>query len=172
MPQELPPYKEYVPQDIQNIVNKSIDEKNGIKFDKRKLPKSPEHLRKLHEGRAKHFAKQKELKELMPKVDRLQESIYAMAKNQDQEIEIKTKGPVNIKDARDHIIKKIWNKKDKIIEAKIDQATGLYYTSTDGKHVYTSKPDAAASEYLLNQLIGKPTESLEVKQITKLQVDF
>lgn len=64
------------------------------------------------------------------------------------------------------------NKKlEKLLDAQIDLATGLYYVTADGKHVYKQKPDGGRGEYLLNQLIGKPKESIEVKSIN-LKIDI
>ncbi len=64
------------------------------------------------------------------------------------------------------------NKKlEKLLDAQIDLATGLYYVTADGKHVYRKNPDGARGEYLLNQLIGKPKESIEVKTVT-LKLDL
>lgn len=73
--------------------------------------------------------------------------------------------------SREQSIKTIYKHKDKILEAQIAGAVGFYYESADGKHVYQRKPDLGTGEYLLNQLIGKPKESIEIKSVN-LRVDF
>lgn len=134
---------------------------------------SPELLAKMKAGREKYWEKQRKIDELTPEVDKLSKTIYAMAKDQkddDEElVPTKFKDPAQ---ARNDILRKIFKKKDKLIEAQIAAAIGIRYTAVDGKHVYTKLPNTAVGEYLLNQLIGKPTESLEVKQVTKILVDL
>ena len=66
---------------------------------------------------------------------------------------------------------RVGKKIDKILDAQIDLATGLYYVTADGKHVYKQKPDGSRGQYLLDQLIGKPKESIEVKTVT-LKLDL
>ena len=174
-PEEIKKEEEIIttrPADFVPFVSRVEPETEKIFVDGRKFLMTDEKKKRLAEGRDRYFKKQRELKALLPKVESLQESVFAISKDQPKEIELPMKGNVNPTFAREHVIKKIWNKKDKIIDAKIDQATGLYYVTPDGKHVYQNKPDSAASEYLLNQLIGKPTESMEVKQIIKIQVDI
>lgn len=63
------------------------------------------------------------------------------------------------------------NKKlDKILDAQIDLATGVHYVTADGKRIYRKVPDGSTGQYLLNQLIGKPKESIEIKS-TNLNLD-
>jgi hypothetical protein len=76
-----------------------------------------------------------------------------------------------VSNSREQTIKKIYKHKDKILEAQIAGAVGFYYETADGKHVYQKKPDLGTGEYLLNQLIGKPKESIEVTSVS-LKIDF
>lgn len=73
--------------------------------------------------------------------------------------------------ARERTQLRVTKKLEKLLDAQIDLATGLYYVTADGKHVYKQKPDGGRGEYLLNQLIGKPKESIEVKS-TNLNLDI
>ena len=136
-----------------------------IKPDKRKRIMSDTQKRKMSDARDAYWARVKELKKLAPEVERLGGEIEGLGDGKD----IKKFEPTL---AREHVLRKIFLKKDKILEAKIDAATGMHMIMADGKKTYTKAPDQSAGEYLLNQLIGKPVESLEVKQITKLQVDI
>lgn len=78
----------------------------------------------------------------------------------------------NPEEGRLFVINKIISKKDKLINAQLDEATGLYYETADGKHIYQRKPDTTLGQYLLNQWIGKPKESIEIKTGIILKVDF
>ncbi len=66
---------------------------------------------------------------------------------------------------------RVAKKLEKLLDAQIDAATGLHYVTKDGKHVYTKIPDTPTGQYLLNQLIGKPKESIEIKS-TNLNLDI
>lgn len=130
---------------------------------------TPENREKMRLGRERYWAEQRKLKELIPQVDELQGTIYAMADKQPKPLQ--DNGRALPSTAREFIINRINRKREKIIDTHIDIATGYFYTTEDGKHVYTKKPDASANEYLLNQLIGKPKESIEVKTVN-LNVDI
>ena len=71
---------------------------------------------------------------------------------------------------RDEVVKEIDRAKKKLIRAQIDIATGLSFQDKEGR-VYTKVPDGSTGQYLLNQLIGKPKESIEVKSMN-LNVDI
>jgi hypothetical protein len=73
--------------------------------------------------------------------------------------------------AREKTQLRVDKKLDKLLDAQIDAATGLYYVTKDGKHVYKKAPETSTGQYLLNQLIGKPKESIEVKSVT-LKLDL
>lgn len=133
------------------------------KIDKRiKRVMSDEQKMKMSNARDAYWARVRELKKLAPEVERLSGEL-AEANG--------TAKAIEPSQARDHILRKIFAKKDKLIDAQIDAATGLY-TIIDGKRQYQKAPDRAVGEYLLNQLIGRPTESLEIKQVTKILVDL
>ena len=140
---------------------------------------TPEHKAKITAARNAYWARYKaekaareaeELANPKPKVEKpfAAGSIFEPAKNQPATTDDEA---VDVGQARHHIIKQINQKRKKLIEAQIDVATGLYYVANDGKHVYTQKPNAAVGEYLLNQLIGKPKESIEVKSV-RLNIDL
>jgi hypothetical protein len=48
-----------------------------------------------------------------------------------------------------------------LLEAKFDLALGVRVQDNDGEAFYTRPPDGNAIQYLLNQSIGKPKESVE-----------
>lgn len=67
---------------------------------------------------------------------------------------------------RSFLVKKVSAEKEAIIQAQIESAKGLYIEQViDGimTKVYRKSPDTKAGEYLLNQVIGKPTESIDIK---------
>ncbi len=76
------------------------------------------------------------------------------------------------KKARELVVREISRNRVEILKAQIELAKGLNYVNKEGELVYTKLPVPGTGEYLLNQLIGKPTESMEIKQITKIQVDI
>lgn len=63
-----------------------------------------------------------------------------------------------------------------LMEAKLDLALGNYeaFQNDDGEVVraYKKAPDGNAIQYLLNQGIGKPRETIEVQSEVTLKVDF
>ena len=76
------------------------------------------------------------------------------------------------KDNREHIIRKIAKHKDAILQAQIESAKGLWFFDDKKNMVYTKKPDTSIGEYLLNQLIGKPKESMELSGEVQLKIDL
>ena len=138
---------------------------------------TPEHLAKIQAGRAKWQAKKveerKALRALIPEKKPLEGTIYEMAENQNKEAEVDVvdRIPKTVINSRERVIHKVNKKLDKLIDAQVDLATGLYYVTTDGKHVYTKPPNGSTGEYLLNQLIGKPKENIEIKN-TNLNLDL
>jgi hypothetical protein len=75
--------------------------------------------------------------------------------------------------AREQVIKKIYKHKDALLQAQIELGKGLWYEDTEkGCIVYQKKPNAAVGEYLLNQLIGKPKENVEIIGEVELKVDM
>ena len=118
---------------------------------------SPEHLAKMKAGRLAFLEKKRAAKGLEP-----------ISENSPLKGAIVEKIPEL---PREEVVKQINKHKKEILHAQIEGAKGLSFTQ-DGKTIYTKAPNYASGEYLLNQLIGKPTESLEIKQITKIQVDI
>lgn len=77
-----------------------------------------------------------------------------------------------IKDNREHVIRKIAKHKDAILQAQIEDAKGLFYYNAEKDIVFTKKPNTAIGEYLLNQLIGKPKESIDHSGEVSLKIDI
>lgn len=133
---------------------------------------SDEHREKMRIGRENYFKAKREHLEI------LKANMPPAFKPAANELKSAGKSPgrpkkeqMTSENAREHVVRRIFNKKEKLIDAQIDAATGLYYTAEDGKHVYMKKPDISAGEYLLNQLIGKAKENIEVKSVN-LNVDI
>lgn len=74
--------------------------------------------------------------------------------------------------AREYTIQRINEALDPILTAQIEAAKGLYYIGDDGRTIYQKHPDTRTGEYLLNQSIGKPKESIEVIGDIELKVDL
>lgn len=128
----------------------------------------------MKEGREKYWADRRALLALTkPAKQTLVGTIFEPDTGETKEvIEIRKFGRPAPKEARESVIERIYKKKDKLIDAQIDAATGLCYTTPDGTHVYTQKPNTATGEFLLNQLIGKPKETMDVKTEIRLNVDI
>jgi len=73
---------------------------------------------------------------------------------------------------RDYAVNKIALRRQQLIDSQLDVAIGYSYVTEDGTKIYTKAPNASTGEYLLNQLIGKPKESIEVKEVIRLSVDI
>ena len=72
--------------------------------------------------------------------------------------------------AREFVVNKVVENLEPLMEAKLDLALGHKKETPDGK-VYTTSPDGNAIQYLLNQGIGKPTETLKVEEDVTLKID-
>jgi len=120
---------------------------------------SLEHKEKMLAGRLKYLA---ERKAFPPKLKVPDGTLTVI------------KGPPNAprKSHRDYIVENIAVKRGKLIEAQLDVAIGYKYIDEKGTHIYTKPPDPRVGEYLLNQLIGKPKESIDIKEEIRLNVDF
>lgn len=119
---------------------------------------TPEHKEKIRIGRERYLAERK----AFPPKDSPDDKIIA---------------PVRFVDKpnmshRDYVVATIAQKKKKLIEAQLDVAIGYSYITESGKKIYTKPPNASTGEYLLNQLIGKPKESVDVKTEIRLNVDI
>jgi hypothetical protein len=132
--------------------------------------KDPDFIAKKNEAVKRYWAERHAREALLnpPKIYPLEGTIYAPATFVTPEI-ARQNIPVH---ARDHIVDRIFKKKDKLIDAQIDAATGLYYVTQKGDHVYQKLPNTNTGEYLLNQLIGKPKESIDVQTEIRLNVDI
>ena len=64
--------------------------------------------------------------------------------------------------AREFLIKRIADELEPIVTAQIEAAKGIYYLDENDNTIYTKKPDLKAGEFLLNQSVGKPKESIEM----------
>lgn len=73
---------------------------------------------------------------------------------------------------RDYTVNKIALRRQQLVDSQLDIAIGYSYITEKGDKVYTKAPNASTGEYLLNQLIGKPKESIEVKEEIRLSVDI
>lgn len=151
-------------------------EETSLKNLDRRSQKSPEALAKLMAGRDAYNARIKAEKaarlakgDPVELSDSLANSFNGPAENQPTP----TLGrPVTSNlSPRERTQQRVNKKLEKLLDAQIDAATGLYYVTADGKHVYKQKPETDTGQYLLNQLIGKPKESIEVKTIS-LKLDI
>lgn len=116
-----------------------------------------EHKEKMRVGNKAYFAKRRAAKALLPQP----ESIYAPSKN--PILQSPEEKNVDLSSARHKVNKKVFSKLFKLIDSQLDIAIGYFYETADGKHIYQKQPNGATGEYLLNQLIGKPKESIEIK---------
>jgi len=66
---------------------------------------------------------------------------------------------------RKKLVEKVNQEFEPILEGQIEKAKGLYYEKQmlDGQiRIYKKEPDNKAAEYLINQSIGKPKETLDL----------
>jgi len=63
--------------------------------------------------------------------------------------------------AREYLITSIVEHLAPIVSAQIESAKGLSYVGKRGK-IYTKLPDTRVGEYLLNQVVGKAKENIEL----------
>lgn len=141
----------------------------------RKTPLSEEHKQKMRVARADYWVKRR--------AEKAAEALASMGPDAKPEVVIEgiTTKPIrppkltieqSIDNSRGVVLEKIYKHKDEIIKAQIEAAKGFYFLSADGKTVYQKKPDLGAGEYLMNQLIGKPKEQIEMKAAIKLLLDL
>lgn len=87
----------------------------------------------------------------------------------------KARHTIQAEEARKFVINEIAKDLQPILTAQKDVALGLYYEKIDsgGKiRVYRKEPEARTGEYLLNQIIGKPKETLDVGIHKDIDADF
>jgi hypothetical protein len=80
------------------------------------------------------------------------------------------KGMASIKaeEARKYMISRITEELEPILTGQIELAKGLYHETTDDegkRRVYHQPPDSRVAAYLLNQLVGRPKETLDMNVI-------
>ena len=77
--------------------------------------------------------------------------------------------------AREYIIGRIAEELDPIVTAQVEAAKGMYvwkYDLSQGTvRVFLKEPDLKAGEYLLNQGVGKPKETIEHEGEVSLKID-
>lgn len=72
---------------------------------------------------------------------------------------------------REFVINKIAEEMTPILQGQIEAAKGIWIEKED-KIIYQRAPDNHAAEYLLNQGIGKPKETLDIDTNTTLKINF
>jgi hypothetical protein len=73
---------------------------------------------------------------------------------------------VKAEEARNYVVKRIAEELGPILDGQIALAKGMYYEEEDRdglKQVYYKAPDSHVATFLINQLIGRPKETAEVK---------
>lgn len=153
-------------------------EENTIEPKKRYSRRSTEYLSRLNAGRDAYNARRK-----AEKAARLATLVEGAPVEPSEFLANSDNGPAKIQPTtplgrpagpslshRERTQVRVAKKLEKLLDAQIDAATGLHYVTKDGKHVYTKTPDTPTGQYLLNQLIGKPKESIEIKS-TNLNLD-
>lgn len=83
---------------------------------------------------------------------------------------VKASHTIASENARAYAIQRITKELDPILTAQIEAAKGMY-VETDKKIVYQKSPDLKAGEFLLNQNIGRPKETMEVQGEMRLKLD-
>lgn len=83
---------------------------------------------------------------------------------------------VESRDALEMRVRENWNE---ILEAQIQAAKGINYETKiqgpDGETnviVYSKAPDLRVGQYLIDQVVGKPKERMDIKGNVTLVVDF
>lgn len=75
---------------------------------------------------------------------------------------------------REALVKRVHGGINKILDAQLDAATGLYYEEIGvggKKRIYQREPDQQAAKLLIEQTIGKPKEQVEHSGNVTLIVD-
>lgn len=78
-------------------------------------------------------------------------------------------------EARRIVIRKVHDNLLPILDAKLDLALGHYRVgNVKGStiRIYKVSPDGNAIQYLLNQTIDKPTESIKVDEDVSIKIDI
>ena len=85
-------------------------------------------------------------------------------------------GPTAIKivEARKFLVEEIKKDLEPIVLAQKEAAKGLWYeeiSNTGKKRVYQREPDLKTGEFLINQVAGKPKETLEMEGGIAIKLD-
>ncbi len=78
---------------------------------------------------------------------------------------------------REYFVTRVTEELEPIATAQIEAAKGIYVEEIDQEtgdriRVYRRAPDIKAGEYLLNQVVGKAKETVEVHSPVRLRIDF
>lgn len=73
---------------------------------------------------------------------------------------------------REFIIEKVGQNAEPLLQAKMALALGHKVMTTNGSVVYTKSPDGNAIQYLLNQVVGKPRDTIELHDDVRLLIDI
>ena len=88
----------------------------------------------------------------------------------------KRKATIQVEQARAYAVKIILSNLDEILQGMTESAKGLWTEQKDKEgntiKVYQKAPELKASEYLLNQGIGKAKETMEVTEVKRIMIDF
>ena len=74
---------------------------------------------------------------------------------------------------REFIVNEVAKKGQALLDAKMDLALGhkkLHMTPSGSELVYIESPDPNSIRYLLDQTIGKPTETIKIDEDIKLKI--
>jgi hypothetical protein len=86
----------------------------------------------------------------------------------------KARHTLQAEQARAYVISRVVNDLLPIMDAQIDAAKGLWYeeiTKEGKRRIYKAKPDIFAGKNLLDQVIGKAKETVEVQGDIILKLD-
>lgn len=77
---------------------------------------------------------------------------------------------------REYIVNKVAQEAPKLLAAKLELANGVYLgkkklETGEIVNVYQEKPDGNSLQYLFNQTIGKPRETVEIQGGLILKID-
>lgn len=86
------------------------------------------------------------------------------------------KGLASIKaeEARKYLVQRVADELESILVGQFELAKGIYHEVKNGEdvtRVYQRLPDFKVAEYLINQVIGRPRESTELKIEEKHEID-
>lgn len=86
-----------------------------------------------------------------------------------------TKSTADALEMRKRLIQRVSERLDPLLDSQFDLATGIHEAQeVDGKivRVYKRAPDGAAGRYLLDQSVGRATETVKVTEDITLKIDI